>query len=176
MAKRQPTRRPSERTEEVWSAEAAFILSESLVATPRTVQRRRRIIERSGSLAFPLHLMQNAQQIIWDADEDEKPERTFPVGSPDSAHPLAWLDRRAWWEWHWIRGVDPTANREAIPLRVKAAVVARDWPNCQLCGGQIALGEQHLDHIVHYSRGGEASVANLRLTHDLCNMQRGVRD
>lgn len=113
--------------------------------------------------------------MVQEADQDAKPERWNPIGAPDSARPLAWLDRRAWWEWSWIRGVDPTAARPAIPKQVKAAVLARDWPNCQLCGGLIGLGEQHLDHIKPYSLGGLDTVENLRLTHDLCNIRRGAK-
>ena len=73
-----------------------------------------------------------------------------------------------------LRGNDPGQSRPPIPPRVKAAVLERDWPNCQICGGLIALGEQHLDHIKPFSMGGEDTVENLRLTHDLCNMRRGT--
>lgn len=160
------------RTEQVWSDETDFILAESHVATAKTLLRRRHLIERRGD-TWPLHLLGNPIGVVRDADA-RKPERWNPVGPPGD-RPLGWMERRAWWEWHWFRGIDPMKTREPIPLSVKAAVIERDWPYCQICGGRVALGEQHLDHIVPYSHGGPSSVANLRLTHDLCNIRRGAR-
>lgn len=154
---------------ETWLEEESFILSGSLVATPQTIRKRRRILERRET-ALP-----HARQIIAEADGAVKPEQWMPVGAEGSSHPLAWLPKRSHSEWYWIRGVDPSAAREPIPLPIKAAVIERDWPNCQICGGLVAFGEHHLDHIHPYSRGGEHTVANLRLTHDICNMRRGAR-
>lgn len=173
MASRKRTPDPAERTEEVWAAETAFILSESLVATPGTLARRRKIIERSGRTPHPLHLMPNRIQIVWDADDDTKPRQWRPVGPP-GRRPLALLPNRAYSEWLWFRGHDPASAREPIPACVGAAVLERDWPYCQICGGMVALGEQHLDHVQPYSQGGPNTVANLRLAHDICNMRRGV--
>ena len=163
---------PWERTEEVWAAEHAYILKHSLVATEATLAKRRRIIEKRGGKAMPLHLMD--LDIIYEADEDEKPEQWWTVGLPGS-QPLGWLQRRAWTEWYWLRGRDPEAARPSIPLSVGRAVIERDWPCCQICGGLIALGEHHLDHIYPYSLGGPATVANLLLTHDLCNIAKGAK-
>ena len=160
-----------ERTEKIWADENAYILAHSIVATPKTLARRRRAIERSDMTPYPLHWMDRVE-VIYEADCDEKPDRWMAVGPGD--YPLAWLPRRAYYEWHWLRGNDPGQSRPPIPLRVKAAVLERDWPNCQICGGLIALGEQHLDHIKPFSMGGEDTVENLRLTHDLCNMRRGA--
>ena len=175
MARKKATPYLGERTEDIWDAETAFILRESLVATTETLRRRRRIIEKTGQTPWPLHMMGNAVFVVWDADEDEKPDRWNPVGPSGSRRPLAWLDRRCWWEWHWFRGIDPTANREPIPFAVKAAVIVRDWPHCQICGGLVAFGEHHLDHVIPYSKGGPDTVDNLRLAHDLCNRRRGAR-
>ena len=163
---------PCERTEDVWSAENAYALDNSLVATEATLTKRRRIIEKRGGTAMPLHLMDVT--IIYEADEDEKPEQWMPVGGGGPA-PLAWLPRRAWFEWFWLRGRDPESMRPSIPTAVGRAVIERDWPNCQICGGLVALGEHHLDHIYPYSLGGPATVENLRLTHDLCNIAKGAR-
>lgn len=163
---------PWERTEEVWAAEHAYILEHSLVATEATLAKRRRIIEKRGGKAMPLHLMD--LDIIYEADEDEKPDQWMPLGG-DSPRPLAWLERRAWHEWYWLRGREPQKARPKIPEPVGRAVVERDWPHCQICGGLIALGEHHIDHIYPYSLGGPATVENLRLTHDLCNIAKGAK-
>lgn len=85
------------------------------------------------------------------------------------------MTSRAWVEWYWLRGRDPEAVRENIPRAVAQAVLERDWPYCQICGGLIALGEQHIDHIYPYSLGGPPTLANLRLTHDLCNIAKGAK-
>ena len=160
-----------ERTEKCWADENAYILARSRVATPRTLARRRRIIERSAATPYPLHWMDH-DEIIAEADADRKPDHWLPVGV--GTMPIAWLPRRSYYEWHWLRGNDPSVARPPIPLHIKAAVLERDWPNCQICGGLIALGEQHLDHIKPFSMGGEDTVENLRLAHDLCNMRRGA--
>jgi 5-methylcytosine-specific restriction endonuclease McrA len=54
-------------------------------------------------------------------------------------------------------------------------VMVRDGWRCQLCGGLVAPSEAHVDHIVPRAQGGTASLANLRLTHASCNLQRGTR-
>lgn len=64
--------------------------------------------------------------------------------------------------------------RPRIPVKVAHAVIERDWPNCQLCGGLIALGEQHFDHVTPYSAGGKETETNLQLAHDLCNIRKGA--
>ena len=167
----------AERTEETWERENAFILAESLVATEQTLRRRRRIIERRGEMFAPIWLARDPIWTIWDADEDKRPEMWRHFGAPGDLRPLAAYVPRAWFEWALFRGRDPwKLSRESIADQVKAAVVERDWPLCQICGGLIALGEHHLDHIVHYSKGGPGTVENLRLTHDLCNIRRGTRD
>lgn len=159
------------RTEGMWAAENEYILDNSLVATPRTLARRRKLIEKyKDGRIWPLHKM--PIEVVWDADCVKRPDKWTPVGG-DSRRPLAWITPRAWHEWHWFRGHDPREAREPIPLDVKRAVLERDWPYCQICGGLIALGEQHLDHIQPYSHGGPPTVENLRLAHDLCNMRRG---
>jgi hypothetical protein len=160
----------SERTERIWADETAYILARSCVATAVTLARRRRFIEKFGDTPYPLHWLDKIG-VIWDADYHQKPDVWFPVGV---AAPLAWLPSRGYSEWYWFRGRDPRESRRPIPLHVKASVLERDWPNCQICGGLIALGEQHLDHVKPYSMGGEDTIENLRLAHDLCNMRRGV--
>ena len=154
-------------TEQLWAAEADLILSTSIVATERTVARRRHLIEKSGGQTWPLHLMRDPQLIIFMADDDRKPKMWLDFG-------LCAMPSRAWYEWFWFRGREPKAPRTKIPSRVARGVVERDWPECQICGGTVGLNEHHLDHIIPWSLGGPDSIENLRLTHDLCNMARGV--
>ena len=160
------------RLPEHWAAEDEYIRTNSKVATPESLARRRRIIERTGPDIYPLHLLDSG--ILARADGATRPGRWIPVGPPGSPRPIGWLESRAWYEWHYFRGVDPQSRREAIPTAIRAAVVERDWPWCQICGGLVALGEQHLDHIKPRSLGGRDVVANLRLAHDLCNIRRGA--
>lgn len=172
MTKRTRTRQyDGIRTDEDWQIEEAYILAESLIATPKTLAKRRRIIERTSPNVYPLNLMDVA--VIWDADCTDKPEQWMPVGTRES-RPLAWLPRRSYYEWYWLRGREPQVGRPGIPRSVGRAVIERDWPFCQLCGGEIALGEHHLDHIIPFSQGGPETVGNLRLAHDLCNIARGA--
>lgn len=71
-------------------------------------------------------------------------------------------------------------RREAIPDSVKAEVLARDGPTCQICGLPIGLrsGTHPLsisfDHVEPVALGGTNSVENLRVAHLLCNVRRGT--
>lgn len=104
----------------------------------------------------------------------DPPPRYINLGHPDDPYPLAQIESRAWWEWHWARGRDPEKVRTKIPARVRQAVIARDGHTCQLCGGEVEPDDVHLDHIVPWSHGGPDTVKNLRVTHSLCNMKRGA--
>lgn len=116
------------------------------------------------------------ERIAFAVAQPDPPPRWFAVGGgPDSPHPLAWLESRGWYEWHWQRGILPGDSRPPIPPDVRAAVIARDGHICQLCGGDIPLGDLHLDHIKPYSKGGPTTVANLQATHSLCNIKKGAR-
>lgn len=121
--------------------------------------------------------------------------RAFPlVGFPDShlieirldvessVKPPYWYDlelaqipSRAWYEWHWQRGIDPDSRRTAIPVWIRETVIDRDGDVCQICYDVVEPGDLHLDHIKPWSKGGEHSVANLRVTHSLCNMRKAAR-
>lgn len=102
------------------------------------------------------------------------PSRYILLGHPGDPYPLAQIESRAWWEWHWARGRDPEKVRTRIPTRVRRAVIERDGYICQLCGGEIEPSDVHLDHIVPWSHGGPDTVKNLRVTHSLCNIKRGA--
>lgn len=115
------------------------------------------------------------QRIEEEVRQPYPPSKWRYFGPDDSPYPLASMISRGWFEWQWARGIDPTEeHRERIPEHVGATVIERDWPFCQLCGGRIALGEHHLDHIIPWSHGGKNTVENLRLAHDICNMRRGA--
>jgi hypothetical protein len=51
-----------------------------------------------------------------------------------------------------------------------ARILSRGWMEWHW-----TRGEHHLDHITPWSKGGANTVRNLRLTHDICNMQKGDR-
>lgn len=124
---------------------------------------------------MPLHYFDDehrawiAEQVSW----DEPPDRYWLTGSP-GGRPLAAMENRAWWEWHWSRGIYPEAGRRAIPQAVRAAVMERDGTTCQICFAEVEPADIHLDHIQPHSRGGRETVANLRVTHSLCNTKRGA--
>lgn len=88
---------------------------------------------------------------------------------------LAQIPSRSWWEWHWQRGIDPDGRRSAVPTRVRNLVMARDGFVCQICLLDVEPSDVHLDHIKPWSRGGQHTVANLRVTHSVCNMRKAAR-
>lgn len=163
-------------TEDTWANEGEFILTHSTVATEKTLQRRREIIEsREEGPVLPLHEMPNfGLSILSQVEDGPKPGKYIYLGLDGDMAPMARMSSRAHAEWFWLRGRRENASRPSIPWAVGSAVIARDWPICQLCFGEVALGEHHIDHIIPYSMGGGEAVSNLRLSHDLCNMRRGV--
>lgn len=108
------------------------------------------------------------ERIRAEVEDDEKPEQwlRFEFGQ---------IVSRSWYEWHWQRGIDPDARRPAIPKSVREIVMERDGLVCQLCGGDVEPGDVHLDHIKPWSKGGLHTVANLQVTHSLCNMRKAAR-
>ena len=61
-------------------------------------------------------------------------------------------------------------------------LLSRDGTNCAICGAELDRKEPEpwrnpralsFDHIVPRSNGGLSNLANLRLAHRRCNMQRG---
>lgn len=121
--------------------------------------------------AMPLEDFPDAQrqEIERLAALPDRPPRWLTVGGG-----LAQLESRAWYEWHWQRGVWPD-DREKIPRSVRQRVLDRDGLVCGLCGGDVDAGDVHIDHVVPVSRGGQAILANLQVTHSTCNMRKGSR-
>jgi hypothetical protein len=63
----------------------------------------------------------------------------------------------------------PVRNR-TIPAHIKRAVLHRD-----LKGERFDSKIHHIDHIVPFSKGGDHSVANLRVISKTENLRRGAR-
>lgn len=70
----------------------------------------------------------------------------------------------------WRRGT-PT-QRRSIPVHIRAAVMERDRYACAECE---ATDELTLDHIWPYSKGGQDTVANLRVLCRSCNSRKGAK-
>jgi 5-methylcytosine-specific restriction endonuclease McrA len=89
---------------------------------------------------------------------------------------LCQMQSRAWYEWHWQRGLDPTAIRPSLPKALREAVIARDGMVCGLCSGVVEnRADIHIDHIVPVSRGGSDHLGNLQVSHSWCNLAKGAR-
>jgi 5-methylcytosine-specific restriction endonuclease McrA len=60
--------------------------------------------------------------------------------------------------------------------RVRQVVYARDGGICMKCGRRVSRKDFHVDHIVPLSQGGdEWDLANLELSCQECNLQKGCR-
>lgn len=56
----------------------------------------------------------------------------------------------------------------------RQALIKRDGAICQLCLEPIdSMKDATIDHITPVSKGGTDQLNNLRLTHHLCNQERG---
>ena len=96
--------------------------------------------------------------------------------------PRRWMDlgpaqivSRAWYEWHWHRGVDPDKNRPRLSPALREKVIERDGLVCGLCGGPVAPDDVHIDHILPRSLGGRDRLSNLQVAHSRCNLRKGAR-
>lgn len=121
---------------------------------------------------FPPEHRARVQALV---DLPERPPRYFAVGAPGSPRPLAYLESRAWWEWHWQRGLDPDLARTPLSRSLRDQVLARDGLICGICAQDVDPGQVHIDHIFPVSRGGRDVLSNLRVTHARCNLRKGAR-
>lgn len=106
---------------------------------------------------------------------DSPPDKWIYLGPSDSPYPLAVIESRAWYEWHWARGIYPGTSRDPLPKHLREAVIARDGHVCQLCGGDVEPGDIHIDHIIPWSRGGKHELGNLQVAHSTCNLRKGAK-
>lgn len=89
----------------------------------------------------------------------------------------AW--RKANPERHRIQAQQYRATRRAVQAAAVIGNVCYEslhafFPDCYLCGQPLS-GEVDVDHIVPLSRGGAHSQANLRPTHESCNLRKHDR-
>jgi hypothetical protein len=89
------------------------------------------------------------------------------------------MESRAWYEWHWARGLklrkDPNytpRHRRRIADDLRTRVYERDDWECLHCGSPENLS---LDHIHPYSRGGDDTFENLQTLCRPCNSRKGAR-
>lgn len=135
----------------------------------RKTARERRIEKRRGEV-WPLENFspEKRAEIAEQVAADTPPPRWLDLG-------LAQIPSRAWYEWHWQRGIDPDGRRDAISPALRRSVIDRDGHICQLCGDDVEPGDIHLDHIKPWSKGGPTTLANLQVAHSLCNIKKGAR-
>lgn len=88
---------------------------------------------------------------------------------------VATIPSRAWYEWHWHRGIDPEKKRPRLPTGLRERVIARDGLVCGLCSGPVELDDVHIDHIIPWSLGGRDELSNLQVAHSACNLRKGAR-
>lgn len=89
---------------------------------------------------------------------------------------LCQIPSRAWYEWHWQRGIDPDTKRERMSPALRQLVIDRDGMTCRLCGEEIeVVSDIHIDHIKPVALGGSDHPSNLQVAHSWCNMRKGAR-
>ena len=66
------------------------------------------------------------------------------------------------------------STQRAFTIEQKRVIYSRDEGICGICNKPVdADDDYHIDHISRFSDGGETKLSNGRLTHALCNQQRG---
>lgn len=103
------------------------------------------------------------------------PGKTIFLGPPDGPRPLAEMPSRAWHEWYWQRGLDPSRMRVSIPRWLRRAVIARDGYVCGLCDDPVEPADLQIDHVLPVAHGGTNDFANLQVAHATCNARKGAR-
>ena len=98
----------------------------------------------------------------------------------NAANPGRSLERALRWQLAnpdkaWARNQKRRARLRNAPVVEqidRQAIIKRDGGICQICHRPVPTKQIHLDHIVPLSQGGDHTAANLRLTHQLCNLRR----
>lgn len=137
----------------------------------------KRAIAAARARVYPLEMFpaDKQAQIRLAVESPVKPPRWLYFGVPGDFRPLGSMPSRAWYEWHWARGIDPDGHRTPVPPSVRHYVISRDGYICGLCGGEVEPDDLHLDHIQPYSKGGSNEPSNLQVTHSACNIRKGAR-
>lgn len=52
-------------------------------------------------------------------------------------------------------------------------LISRDGKICYLCGLEMKDGDVTIDHVIPLSKGGLDAMINYKLTHELCNLEKG---
>jgi hypothetical protein len=138
---------------------------------PRT--KKRGVPE--GVLALKYFPEAHQREIAAQVALPEPPARWIAYGGPDSGRPIAWMESRGWYEWHWQRGRYPGESRQSLSPRLRKAVIDRDGYLCGLCGGEVEPTDVHIDHIIPVFHGGKDRLENLQVAHSQCNLRKGRR-
>jgi hypothetical protein len=120
---------------------------------------------------FPPDHRAHIQHLV---EQPTKPPRYLALGFEGDPRALGQIESRAWWEWHWQRGIDPDVLRRTLSPALRAAIIRRDGLTCGLCGGPVELSDVHIDHVHPVSLGGTDHPHNLQVTHSLCNLRKGA--
>lgn len=98
---------------------------------------------------------------------DKKPEQWLDLR-------LAMIPSRAWFEWHWARGIGVgcESRRPPVPTHLRLRVYGRDGFACVTCG---SIEDLTLDHTLPYSLGGRETYENLQTMCRPCNSRKGAR-
>jgi 5-methylcytosine-specific restriction endonuclease McrA len=132
----------------------------------RTSARLSAAVERRAR-AMPLELFPEERRAVIDyLCSQPRPPKRYLVGS------MCAIESRAYYEWFWRRGRYPDVEREKLPPRLRAAVIARDGLVCGICRTPVDAHDVHIDHVIPWSQGGRTELGNLRVTHSSCNLQK----
>jgi 5-methylcytosine-specific restriction endonuclease McrA len=115
-------------------------------------------------------------EILQQVELPHPPEKWIYLGVLSSGKPSCRIESRAWYEWHWARGIDPDKIRPSLSASSRRAVIRRDGYVCGICGGDVEPGDVDIDHIKPFSKGGSDHLDNLRVSHSSCNRRRGARE
>ncbi len=98
---------------------------------------------------------------------------------------LAQIESRAYYEWRRAHPKHQERVLSDIPRHIRGRerarvdrgwIISRDGMVCGICGLAVAtVADVEIDHIVPVARGGKSTDDNLRVTHRVCNRQKGAR-
>lgn len=120
---------------------------------------------------FPLDMQ---EEIAFLVARPTPPSRWLRVGCGE-------IESRAWYEWHWARGRKWRHNgvgsprRPSLPKKLRRQVIERDGLVCGICLGGVELNDIHIDHIHPVRLGGGNDLANLQVSHSVCNIRKGAK-